>query len=118
MDTRNNRNEEDDKLFKKHSVSKRQISEIARKLKINKRLHPDDATTLYCIVQKLIKENYSPVLLYKPQGDDEINGPTKMKVLPMYHDLFLFALQMKEQLEMFQKSAGKVVCIDSTHGTN
>ena len=65
--TRENR-EESDSMQRKHVISKRQLREISRKLKVNRRMHEDDATSIDYIVKKLQKEKFNPVLLYKPQG--------------------------------------------------
>eukprot|EP00112_Aurelia_sp_Birch-Aquarium-sp1_P016102 Seg3619.1 transcript_id=Seg3619.1/GoldUCD/mRNA.D3Y31 product="Ubiquitin-like-specific protease 1" protein_id=Seg3619.1/GoldUCD/D3Y31 len=106
------------KIEKKHAVTKRNLREIARKLKVNRRMHPDDATSLFHIVKKLTNEKYDPILLYKPQGEDVIVGPDDMHGTPAESQSFLLGIQTKEQLEMFQKHASKIVCLDSTHCTN
>ena len=72
---------------------------MARKLNISRRLHPDDATAVYLIVQHLMKENYNGVtdviviviviggkqlrrsprvresFVYKPQNGKVVCGP-------------------------------------------
>ena len=106
------------KIEKKHAVTKRNLREIARKLKVNRRMHPDDATSLFHIVKKLSNEKYDPILLYKPQGEDVLVGPANMHGTPAESQSFLLGIQTKEQLEMFQKHASKIVCLDSTHCTN
>ncbi|CAL4089312.1 unnamed protein product, partial [Meganyctiphanes norvegica] len=58
---------EDNDIQRRHAISKRHIREIARKLKVNRRMHVDDAQSIHLIVEKLQKEKYNPVLLYKPQ---------------------------------------------------
>ena len=40
-----------------------------------KRLHPDDSTSTYLLVKKLLEEDFNIVLLYKPQGDKVVIGP-------------------------------------------
>lgn len=106
-------------IEKKHSITKRQLREIRRKLDINQQKDSDDATSLSYIVNKLLGEPYNPVLLYKPQGEDEFRvgpkNPTKYKIK---NDDFFLAIQTEEQMEMFIKHASKIVCLDSTHGTN
>ena len=49
---------------------------------MNRRMHPDDATSLFHIVQKLSNEKYDPILLYKPQGEDVVVGPANMHGTP------------------------------------
>ena len=121
-DSRDNRADANN-LQRKHAVSKRQLREIARKLKVNRRMHPDDATSLYYIVKKLQDEKFDPVLLYKPQGEDFVVKPPNMSSdeideLPITNDTFILGIQTKEQLNMFQRNALKIVCLDSTHSTN
>eukprot|EP00794_Sanderia_malayensis_P020831 gene20831-22875_t len=116
-DVRNDRNS-DKKISKKHAVTKRNLREIARKLKVNRRMHPDDATSVFHIVKKISSEQFDPVLLYKPQGEDVVVGPDDMHGTPRETQTFLFAMQTKEQLAMFEKHASKIVCLDSTHCTN
>ena len=72
-DDRNNRGNTDG-LQKKHIISKRQIKEVARKLKINRRLHSDDANSVGMIINNLIKEEHNPVLVYKAQGKDNFTA--------------------------------------------
>ena len=110
-----------DNIQRKHAITKRQIRGIARKLKVNKRLHPDDATSVDYITTHLCNEDkdFNPVLLYKPQGEENFKvpppDPSKYKV---HKDDFMLAIQTKEQLEMFKKFGSKIVFLDSTHSTN
>ena len=111
--SRDQRNEEF-VIKKSHFIKKRQIKEMARKLKVSRRLHPDDATSVYLIVKKLQQEKYNSVLLYKPQNEPVIAGP--LSIPP--DDLFLWGYMTKEQEVMLKKNASKIVCLDSTHETN
>ena len=100
-------------IKKSHFISKKQIKEIARKMNIDKRLHPDDAMSTYLIVQSLVKEKYNSVLLYKPQNEKTVIGPA----LPA-DDLFLLGTMTKQQEVMLKKNSDKIICLDSTHSTN
>ena len=63
-------------------------------------------------MEELRGEPYNPVLIYKPQG-------TKDPHYPMVSDeTFILALQTKFQMELYEKHASTILCIDSTHGTN
>ena len=121
-DSRDNRDESDVNMQLKHAISKQRLRGIARKLKINRRMHPDDATSLYYIISKLKEEKYDPVLLYKPQGDNFKVGPQDFGDYEIDNKFissnFIFAFQTKEQLHMLQKHGSKIVCVDSTHSTN
>ena len=105
--------EDDFTINKKHLINKRQIKEIERKLKVNRRLHPDGALSVNTIVQKLRQEKYDGVLLYKPHGGKAFVGPNLFE-----DDLFLLGYMSKQQGEMFRQNASKIVFVDSTHETN
>ena len=105
-------------FVKKHFITKRQITEMQRKLNVNCHLHPQDSTSVYLKVKQLQSEKYDPVLIYKPQADGILVGPEEVDKLPLSKDLFLLGIQTKEQREVFEKFSGKIVCIDSTFGTN
>ena len=119
-DSRTNRGKCDN-IKKKHALSKRQIRNIARKLKVNKRLHANDAMSVDYITRNLCKEDdsFNPVLIYKAQGQLDFKvsppDPSRYKV---HKDDFLLGIQTKEQFEMFQKLGSKIVFLDSTHSTN
>ena len=86
-------------------------------------MHPDDVTSLYYIVKKLQDEKFDHVLLYKPQGENFVVKRPNMSSdeideLPVTNDTFILRIRTKEQLNMFQKSASKIVCLDSPHSTN
>ena len=63
------------------------------------------------LVKELQSEKYNPILIYKPQGTFDPD-------IPLSEDRFLFAMQTKFQLDIYQQYASTVVCIDSTHKTN
>ena len=81
--SRDQRNEEF-VIKKSHFIKKRQITEMARKLKVSRRLHPDDATSVYLIVKKLQQEKYNGVLLYKPQNEPVIAGPLSIPLMTYF----------------------------------
>ena len=75
------------------------------------------APQTHLLVQKLSKEAYNCVLVYKPQGDKTQIGPVNDD-LDIKKNTFVIAFQTKQQLEMFKKHASKIVCVDSTYNTN
>ena len=77
-----------------------------------KRLHPDDSTSIYLLVKKLLEEDFNIVLLYKPQGDKVVIGPKIYDELDVGKNLFA------SSLILFIKHIKKIVCIDSTQETN
>ena len=64
------------------------------------------------MVEELKGEPFNPILMYKPQGTKEPQYP----MLPK--ESFVLALQTKFQIDLYQKHASTILCIDSTHGTN
>ena len=102
-------------IKKTHFISKLQVSKIACKLKISRRLHPDDATSVYMMVQQLMQEKYDGVLMHKPENGNVVKGlPNWLTDSP----LFVLGHMTKEQEEQLKKNAYQIVCIDSTHETN
>ena len=55
---------------------------------------------------------YVMVLIYKPQGECSSTHSS----LPS--ESFVLAVQTEFQLDLYQRYASSVLCIDSTHGTN
>ena len=96
----------------KHFINKRDIHNI--RVKVQDRLvirHQDDAQSVFLAVSELQQEPYNPIA-FKVQGKlDPIHS-----TLP--EDAFLLAIQTKFQRDMYQKYAGCILCINSTHGTN
>lgn len=52
------------------------------------------------------------MLVYKSQGSIDSTFPN------LSAESFLLVLQTEFQLEQYKKHASKILCIDSTHGTN
>ena len=74
--------------------------------------HENDAQSVHMMVNELRREEYDPVLCYKPQGTID---PTFCQ-LPK--DSFMLAIQTESQKELYEQFAQTIVCIDSTHKTN
>ncbi|XP_065677529.1 uncharacterized protein LOC136092875 [Hydra vulgaris] len=105
-------------LTKSNLLTKKNISDINRVIKKECQLHPDDSTSTYLLVQKLMCEEFNSILVYKPQGQPAIIGPKVYDDIDINKDLFVIAIQTKQQLAMFEKHGSQIVCIDSTHSTN
>ncbi len=69
---------------------------------------PDGSLNWHCWVKDFEGKEANPVLIYKPQG------------IPQGDDLdFLLCLQTPLQSQLLKKlGKGKIICVDSTHGTN
>ncbi|XP_052121990.1 uncharacterized protein LOC113217748 [Frankliniella occidentalis] len=104
------------KLKRDNLVKKKTITERMRKKKSSLRFSNNDAESVYMKVNKLIQENYNPVLMYKPLGEKTIIGPKGSENLP--DDVFVLAIQSKEQLEMMVEGCKEILVIDETHSTN
>ena len=71
----------------------------------------NDALSTSLKVDALRQESFDPVLLFKQQGtEDPTHGLSK-------EDFFL-AIMTKQQLDIYKKFAGRILCMDSTHNTN
>ena len=75
--------------------------------------HKDDATSVSIWVQEMaVNGENNPVLLYKQQGEPQPKNCDNLD-----DEDFALVLQTPTQTEML-KEFGKIICIDSTHGTN
>lgn len=97
-------------------TTKKDIRNISRKFNLNKAsLHANDAISVdvWCQSMKNLEDqSQNPVVFYKPQGK-----PCS-KDLPLDEDDFMLILSTPFQKSMIKKFGSKIVCIDSTHGTN
>ena len=71
----------------------------------------NDALSTTLKVEALRQELFNPVLLFKQQGVDD-----ELKVLQ--RDDFLLVIMTKQQLHMYEKVGGIILCMDSRHSTN
>ena len=79
----------------------------------NKR-HHDDATSVHLWVEEMKAPQNHPVLLYKPQGQE-----LSESIEQLSKNDFVLAIQTSLQADVLKRfSSDKVVCVDSTHGTN
>lgn len=114
--SRENREKATVNVTRAHLIQKSSISSMKRKLTQKKRLYPDDSESTRLLVENISgSEEFSPFIVYKPQGQDVVIGPKIYNDLDVKKDLFV--IQTKPQLEMFIKGMEKVICIDSTHKT-
>ena len=53
----------------KHPITlENTVSDMKQKVNYKRLLHPDDSTSTFLMVKKLHQEDFSIILLYKPQG--------------------------------------------------
>ena len=99
-----------------HLLTRKDITNIERSfgLRTTQR-HSDDATSVRLLVEEMGDKDGTPgsVLFYKPQGEQ----PQACEYLELND--FALGIQTALQAEMMkQLLPDKVVCMDSTHGTN
>ena len=64
------------------------------------------------MVAELEQEPFNPILVFKLQGSKDPSHPT------LQTQSFVLVIQTQFQMELYQKYASTILCIDSTHGTN
>lgn len=69
-------------------------------------------------VYNLTKENYNPILIFKPWLSKTEYGPCNLDTLPNSNKLYAFGFQTLEQKEMLLKNSHRALCIDATFRTN
>lgn len=76
--------------------------------------HADDHTSVHIWVEELNSMSDSPVVLYKPQGSAPSDTLTNLAA----SDFVLGVQTSTQRTFMTQFGNNKMVCLDSTHGTN
>ena len=100
-------------VTRKHLVTRRDILNIKSRVQDQAIIkHPDDATSVLLAVTQLQQEEFNPVLFFKQQHTVDPDHPE------FASDSFILILQSEFQQQMYLRFASKIVCIDSTHGTN
>lgn len=100
-----------DSIEKVHFITKKDLRNIGTSYNLfnKERLHTDDATSVDLWVKEMKELENSPVLIYKPQGEDFVN----LKI----NDFCLILVSIAQK-EMFMKFGNDKICLDSTHRTN
>ena len=98
-----------------HLLTRKDITNIKMAFCVqgNKR-HHDDATSVHLWVEEMKAQQNNPVLFYKPQGQE-----LSESIEQLSKNDFVLAIQTSLQADVLKRfSSDKVVCVDSTHGTN
>ena len=98
-----------------HLLTRKDINniELAYGFKGTQR-HNDDATSVQILVEEMKMSESNRIILYKPQG-----MPQPEACENMCNNDFMLVIQTHLQAEIIKKySYDRVICIDSTHGTN
>ena len=107
------RKEFDSLVSGKHLESKQDILNLKHRIQDCSVIrHSDDATSVQLAVNALQQEEFNPILYFKPQHIIDENYPQLSK------DTFTMILQTEFQRQFYRQCCSKIVCIDSTHGTN
>ena len=102
-------------ISREHLVTKQDIYNIKRKLNLKCiQKHTNDLTSVCAWVEELKSLPYNPILTFKLQGENSFQGITGS----LTQDTFLLAFQTEYQRNALQSFGNKLVCMDSTHGTN
>ena len=110
---RDKRHEFQETMSRKHFLSAQDVRNLRRKVEEDRILrHSNDSTSTTIRVKELQQENFDPILFFKEQGVFNSAYPE----LP--DDSFVLAIQTEFQKQLYVKNAHKILCVDSTHGTN
>lgn len=71
----------------------------------------NDANSVLFWVEEMERENHSPVLCVKRQGEKSTQTDVGLND-------FILGIQTEFQHDMFVRYANKLECVDATHGTN
>jgi len=100
---------------REHIVTKKDITNIKQKLNLQCiQKHSNDLISVCTWVEELRSYPYNSVVLFKPQG--HVNYPDYSGSLAK--DTFLLGIQTEYQCDAMQHHGNKLICMDSTHGTN
>ena len=110
---RTNRQDFDQTVSRKHFLSPQDIRNYERKVRSRQvKRHENDALSVDILVQELMLEPFSPILVYKQQGVSLPDLPLLSK------ESFILVIQTEFQMMLYRKFCGKILYIDATHGTN
>ena len=94
---------------KTHFITRQDCRNIVRNLSNHQ--HENDAISVDRIIKELQQESPSPVIFYKHQQ-------CELPRSQLGADTFLLLLMTQFQADIYAHFAEKIVCFDSTHGTN
>lgn len=102
-------------VSREHLLTKQDIYNIKRKLNLKSvQKHTNDLTSVCAWVEELKSLPYNPILNFKLQGDSSFQGITGSLTC----DTFLLSIQTEYQCNALRYFGNKIICMDSTHGTN
>jgi len=101
---------------RQHLVTKQDINNIKRKLNLQcVQKNPNDLMSVFTWVQELKSLPYNPIVVFKPQEEESsLHIPSGS----LTNNTFLLGIQTEYQRDAMQHYGNKLICMDSTHGTN
>ena len=106
---------EKDGVSREHLLTKQDIYNLKRKLNLKSiQKHTNDLTSVCVWVEELKSLPYNPILNFNLQGDSSFQEITGSLTC----DTFLLAFQTEYQCNALHCFGNKIICMDSTHGTN
>ena len=101
-------------INREHLVTKQDIHNIKNQYNIEGVMrHMNDLTSVCAWVEELICLPYNPVLLFKSQGESQLDDMDNIG-----NDDFILGIQTEFQCDMLCKYGHMCICMDATHGTN
>ena len=105
-------------LGREHLVTRQDLHNIRSQYNIDGMIrHKNDLISVLSWVTEMNTLEHSPVLFFKPQGEE---NKTRLEMGMDNHskDDFVLIVQTESQKDMLRKFGSLVLCIDSTHKTN
>ena len=101
-------------ITRDHLVVRQDVSNIWRTLNLgNIKKHSNDQTSVAMWVNEVQQQEYNPVLVFKPQGENTEETDN------LAEETFLLGIQTKFQRDVMIKFGNDgIICVDGTHGTN
>ena len=77
--------------------------------------NPNDLMSVFTWVLELKSLPYNPIVVFKPQEEE---SSLHMPSGSLTNNTFLLGIQTEYQRDAMQHYSNKLICMDSTHGTN
>ncbi|KAK3924323.1 Methionyl-tRNA formyltransferase [Frankliniella fusca] len=101
------------KLTRNDFINLKTLRERKRLMVAAKSLSANDAEAVKMLFERLVEEEYNPVLIYKPYKAELQHGPQSAINLPQ--EVFMLGLQSKEQADMMRMASQTILIVDATH---
>ena len=100
-------------IGREHLIQRQDILNLQKEINIHGiRKHANDLASTCAWVEDLKKQEYNPVLLFKPQGEEQNDAMNDIGC-----DDFILAIQTEFQRDAMLQYGNKAILMDATHGT-